>query len=171
MGNLKQYDEATAKYHKDINIKKAPIFSWEFHHEFLNEIKNSFLDISKLNNMGLKNQWEKTDWDFKSMLKEQVVIVTDAKLKIVFASKNIINMNGYREEEVVGNSPKMFHGAGTDQTTSREIRTAIELRVSFEKTVLNYKKNGQTYLCVIKGFPIFNKKGDLSHFIAFEKAA
>jgi hypothetical protein len=65
----------------------------------------------------------------------------------------------------------MFHGAGTDQTTSREIRTAIELRVSFEKTVLNYKKNGETYLCVIKGFPIFNKKGDLSHFIAFEKAA
>jgi PAS domain S-box-containing protein len=171
MGNLKQYDEATAMYHKDINIKKAPIFSWEFHHEFLNEIKNSFLDISKLNNMGLKNQWEKTDWDFKSVLKEQVVIVTDAKLKIVFASKNIIKMNGYKQEEVVGKSPKMFHGEATSLTISTEIRTAIELRESFEKTVLNYKKNGETYLCVIKGFPIFNKKGDLSHFIAFEKAA
>ena len=80
-------------------------------------------------------------------------------------------MNGYREEEILGNSPKMFHGEATCQTVSKEIRNAIELQVPFEKTVLNYKKNGETYLCLIKGFPIFDSKGKLSHFIAFEKAA
>ncbi|MFV7235185.1 PAS domain-containing protein [Flavobacterium sp. ZB4R12] len=51
------------------------------------------------------------------------------------------------------------------------MRKAIELKLPFEKTVLNYKKNGETYLCEIKAFPIFNAKGELSHFIAFEKAA
>jgi hypothetical protein len=39
----------------------------------------------------------------------------------------------------------------------------------FEKKVLNYKKNGETYQCLIKGYPVFNSKGDVSHFIAFEK--
>jgi PAS domain S-box-containing protein len=40
------------------------------------------------------------------MLKEEVVIVTDAKLEIVFASHNMTKMNGYIEEEVIGKSPK-----------------------------------------------------------------
>jgi hypothetical protein len=40
------------------------------------------------------------EWDFESKLKEEVVIVTDAKLRVFFASNNIINMNGYNREEV-----------------------------------------------------------------------
>jgi hypothetical protein len=35
---------------------------------------------------------------------------------------------------------------------------------------VNYNKNGEIYICLIKGFPVFNIKGKLSHFIAFEKA-
>jgi hypothetical protein len=65
----------------------------------------------------------------------------------------------------------MFQGQKTSEITSSEIRLAIELKQPFEKTVLNYKKNGDTYLCLIKGFPVFNTKGDVTHFIAFEKAA
>jgi hypothetical protein len=41
---------------------------------------------------------------FQNKLKE-VVIVTDAKLEIVFASHNMTKMNGY-VEEVIGRSPK-----------------------------------------------------------------
>jgi len=65
----------------------------------------------------------------------------------------------------------MFHGEKTDLIVSNEIREAIILKQPFEKTVLNYKKNGETYICKIKGFPIFDLKGKLSNFIAFEKAA
>jgi hypothetical protein len=30
---------------------------------------------------------------------------------------------------------------------------------------VNYNKNGEIYICLIKGFPVFNIKGKLSHFI------
>jgi hypothetical protein len=28
---------------------------------------------------------------------------------------------------------------------------------------MNYKKNGDVYACVIKGYPVFNNKGELIH--------
>ncbi len=65
----------------------------------------------------------------------------------------------------------MFQGQVTDRTVSNEISDAIQSQQAFEKTVLNYKKNGEIYACLIKGYPIFNLKGQLSHYIAFEKAA
>ena len=171
MINFKQYEEAAAKYAASLSIKVAPVFSWDFHQEFLKDLKNSYLDVTKLEIMGLKNHWDYNNWDWITLLKEEVVIVTDSQLRIVFASKNIVKMNGYNEEEVIGKSPKMFQGQKTSEITSSEIRLAIELKQPFEKTVLNYKKNGDTYLCLIKGFPVFNTKGDVTHFIAFEKAA
>jgi PAS domain S-box-containing protein len=171
MLNFTKYDEAFAKYNQDKDLKKIPISSWDFHSEFTDELKHSFLDSNTLFLMDRKHKWNNCDWDYKKHLQDEVIVVTDTNLKIVFASQNIIQMNGYKEAEVLGKSPKMFHGLDTDQKTSREIREAIQLEVAFEKTVLNYKKNGQIYLCHIKGFPIFNKKGSLSHFIAFEKVA
>jgi PAS domain S-box-containing protein len=76
-------------------------------------------------------------------------------------------MNGYVEEEVIGRSPKMFQGHSSVLTSSK-IRT-IQLQQPFEQTVVNYNKNGEIYICLIKGFPVFNIKGKLSHFIAFER--
>jgi PAS domain S-box-containing protein len=171
MSNLKQYDDAIVKYHSDLRIKTLPVFSLDFHYEFLNELKDSFLDLYKLREIAKQSKWSLQDWDLKTRLEEEVIIVTDAKLKIVFASKNMVKMNGYLVAEVLGNSPKIFQGQATDRQVSNEINEAIQLQEPFEKTVLNYKKSGEIYYCLIKGFPIFDLKGKLSHYIAFEKAA
>jgi len=171
MLDFEQYDSAFAKHHDALDRTIVPILSWDFHREYLDEVNKIFVDCNKLNLIASNSKWSDNDWDFKNKLKEEVVIVTDAKLSIVFASHNITKMNGYKEVEVIGKSPKMFQGSASSVTTSSEIRKAIELRQPFEKTVLNYNKNGETYLCLIKGFPVFNSKGKLSHFIAFEKAA
>ncbi|KAB1156040.1 PAS domain-containing protein [Flavobacterium luteum] len=171
MSSLKQYDEAIANYHGSLTIKTVPLVSWEFNHILLDYITSSFLDINKIKTIALNRKWQKDDWDLSSILKEEVIIVTDYKLSIVFASSNLSKMNGYYEEDVLGKSPKMFHGKETCLQTSNEIREAVQQQIPFEKTVVNYKKNGETYNCKIKGFPIFDSKGELCNFIAFEKAA
>ncbi|CAM2845267.1 PAS domain-containing protein [Flavobacterium frigoris] len=171
MLDFKHYDSAFARRYDTLDRTLVPILAWNFHREYLDEVKNIYVDCIKLNLIASNSKWGVDDWDFKNKLKEEVIIVTDAKLEIVFASHNLTKMNGYREEEVMGRTPKMFHGSATNSLTSNEIRKAIQLQEPFEKTVLNYKKNGDTYLCLIKGFPVFNRKGELSHFIAFEKAA
>jgi PAS domain S-box-containing protein len=171
MLDFKQYDSAFVKHHASLDITVTPILSWSFYREYLDEVKKIFEDCNKLNVIAINNKWSEIDWDFKNKLKEEVVIVTDANLEIVFASHNMTKMNGYIEEEVIGKTPKMFQGHASSLTTSSEIRKAIHQQQPFEKTVLNYNKNGETYVCLIKGFPVFNVKGKLSHFIAFEKAA
>ena len=171
MNNFKQYEDAIAVYHNGLNVKTVPIFCWDFHNEFLNEVKSFFLDLNKFNSISSKNKWVQNNWDLKNSLRDEVIIVTDARLKIVFASHNIVKMNGYVEDEVLGKSPKMFQGEATNHITSNEIRIAILDQQPFEKVVMNYKKNGEVYACLIKGYPVFNSKGELSHYIAFEKAA
>jgi PAS domain S-box-containing protein len=172
MSNLKQYEEAIVNYHSILRVKSLPIFSSNFHYEFLKEVKESFLDLNSLKEIAQKNKWKSSsEWDIKAPIKEEVIIVTDAKLTIVFASHNMVKMNGYLAKEVLGKSPKMFQGQVTDRVVSDEINVAIQSQQAFEKTVLNYKKNGEIYACLIKGYPVFNLKGQLSHYIAFEKAA
>jgi PAS domain S-box-containing protein len=172
MSNLKQYEEAIVNYHSILRVKSLPIFSSNFHYEFLKEVKESFLDLNSLKEIAQKNKWKSSsEWDIKAPIKEEVIIVTDAKLRIVFASHNMVKMNGYLAKEVLGKSPKMFQGQVTDRVVSNEINVAIQSQQAFEKTVLNYKKNGEIYACLIKGYPVFNLKGQLSHYIAFEKAA
>ena len=171
MNDLKEYEEAIAMYHNGLSIKTVPVYSWDFHDEFLISVRHFFLDLNRLNLIALQSKWIHNNWDLGSSLKEEVVIVTDVQLNIVFASHNIKKMNGYEEADVLGKSPKMFQGKATNDNTSNEIRKAIVNQESFEKTVLNYKKNGDVYVCLIKGFPVFNNKGKLSHYIAFEKAA
>lgn len=171
MKNFKQYDEAFVKFYQTLNIKKLPIIAWDFQYLFLNDIRNSLQDLKRLNAIAYKSKWGLNNWDIESRLNTEVIIITDTKLKIVFASHNIIKMNGYVESEVLGKTPKMFHGEKTCSKTSDEIRQAVQSHLPFEKTVLNYKKNGDTYQCKIKSFPVFNTNGELSHFIAFEIAA
>ncbi len=63
----------------------------------------------------------------------------------------------------------MFQGPKTSKVVLKEIREAIKLQIPFEKTIQNYRKDGRTYNCQINGAPVFNLKGKLTHFIAFEK--
>jgi PAS domain S-box-containing protein len=171
MATLNADNNPKAKYFNSLKWNAVPLISWEFRGTFHTEIKNIVLDAHKISSLSQGQNWKKNSWDFKSKLKEKVIIITDGKQNIVFASHNMHKMNGYFEKEVLGKSPKMFQGNETIVETSREIRDAIALQIPFSKQVLNYKKNGETYYCNIDGFPIFNKKGELVNFIAFEEAA
>ena len=80
-------------------------------------------------------------------------------------------MNGYRPEEVLAKSPKIFQGKLTCDVSRKNIKHALEHHLPFKEVILNYKKDGSTYLCEIKAYPKFNAEGKLIHYIAFEKLA
>ena len=164
-------DRSKEKYFDALKSNTIPLISWGLSSSLQLELKNSVIDVSKIANLALKKKWKNVDWDFKNKLEEKVILITDPQLNIVFASHNMYKMNGYVEKEVLGKSPKMFQGKDTIAQTSSEIREAISLQKPFVKLVLNYKKNGEPYYCTIEGFPVFNSKGDLVNFLAFEEAA
>lgn len=146
----------------------VPILSWDFHYEYLNELRAIFADLKKVDKISNRFKWNDENLEIKNRILDEVILVTDANLKIVFASNGIKKMTGYTESEIIGKTPKMFQGPKTSEIVLNEIRTAIELQIPFEKTLDNYKKDGKIYKCKINSVPIFNLKGELSHFIAFE---
>ncbi|MFG4000603.1 PAS domain-containing protein [Flavobacterium aquidurense] len=147
----------------------VPILAWDFHYEYLNELKAIFADLKKVNKISNQFTWNEKNLQIEKRIKDEVVVVTDLDLKIVFASNGIKRMTGYKEDEVLGKTPKMFQGPETSKIVLKEIRAAIKLQIPFEKTIENYRKDGRTYKCKINGVPVFNLKGELTHFIAFEK--
>lgn len=171
MGDFLEYHKAKSAYLSNSNLNRMPLISWDFHGTFLQKLNYDLSDLRKLEGLQTSYNWL-VDFDFQKELQiENVIVVTNPDLKIIFASHNLIGMTGYESEEVIGKTPKFFQGEATSQMVNIEIRRAIEKRQPFEKVLVNYRKSGETYDCLIKGFPIFNKKGELSHFIAFEKAA
>ncbi len=156
------YDEAFYRY-------SVPLMSWDFHYLYLNELKLTFADLKKVNEISNLFSWNKEDLKIEERIKNEVVLITDLSLKIVFASNGIRKMTGYKEDEVLGHTPKMFQGPATSKIVLEEIKEAIQLKMPFKKTLENYKKNGETYRCSVDAVPVYNLKGKVSHFIAFEK--
>lgn len=160
---LKEYDKAWAKYQESLSILPLPLMSWEFYNIPRAEQKE-FNDIQV-------NWTEKINYAKIKSNNPVAVLVTDANLKIVFASSNITDMNGYNYKEIIGNSPKMFQGKETCLESRKNIRMAVENLLPFKQVILNYKKNGETYLCQIEAYPKFDKNGNFVNYIAFETAA
>lgn len=164
------YDNKMVHYYQNHIEHILPLNSWEFYGEYFQNMINFKEDIDALQKLSAK-------WDFnKDFIKEmvvdhKVVIVTKPTLEIVYASHNILRMNGYAPNEVVGKLPKMFQGEQTCKETTGKVRKAIQDQEPFEVSILNYRKDRSIYQCNIQGFPILNTKGKLVNYIAFEQVA
>lgn len=126
-------------------------------------------DIQQLALLSNRQSWQhELDLEHQLIWLNRTVVVTDTGLNIVYASSNIYNMNGYTSDEVIGKKPSLFQGKETSAETKLFIRNSIEQRVPFETSIVNYRKNGDTYLCRLEEYPLYNHKKALVNFIAFE---
>mgnify|MGYP006198999569 CR=1 FL=1 len=123
-----EFEKAIAKYHGKLNLLPLPLVTW-------NVFSKNDLEISVLNT--IQNLW-KDKVAFESILStpKREIVITDAKFKIVFATHGIHEMNGYHPNEVIGNSPKMFQGKLTSETSKNNIRKALAKKYRAKKKIL-----------------------------------
>ncbi|WP_322549165.1 PAS domain-containing protein [Flavobacterium psychraquaticum] len=153
------HDNALFKFHQKSKIVHTPLICWDFF--TLQQMEfNRFSTIQK--------QWKEKEDYFKET---KVLLVTNPKFEIVFASKNIYEMNGYYPSEVIGNSPKMFQGPLTSRKSLDSIKLALLNQLPFQEVITNYRKDGSLYECEISAIPKFDSKGNLVNYIAFERIA
>ena len=170
MEELIQYDIAAQKFYATQQINSLPLISSDVSGEYFNRVCEGSRDITILNHIAKTHRWASLPKLNEALIcNQQVIVVTDAELKIVHASHNMQEMNGYSAAEVVGKSPKMFQGEATCKETTKNISKAVRNKTSFEAVVLNYRKDGTPYNCWIKADPILNESGTVVHFIAYEK--
>ncbi|MEX0313402.1 MAG: PAS domain-containing protein [Allomuricauda sp.] len=170
MKSLKHYDEAASNFYGNSEIKGFPISSLDIYSEHFEKTCANLSDVKQLYHLAKKENWHDNLHIRHQILdKNNVVVVTDTKLNIVFASQNMSRMNGYSAEDVLGKTPRMFQGEHTSEETKRKISQAIQQRKPFKEVLVNYRKDGSTYNCSIQGIPVFDTAGELVNFIAFEQ--
>ncbi len=137
---INDYENAKAKYFSTLSVKTTSLVSMSFHKEFLGNIMKSFDDYNRLNFILSRNVSEMDDISLRDFLLEDVVILTDNNLKIVFASNNLSRMNGYLEKEVLGKVLK----SSKAQKQMRLLLEKFEIKsiknYLLKKKVINYKK-------------------------------
>ena len=95
------------------------------------------------------------------------IILTDASRHVVWVNDYFSELTGYSLAEVRGRKPSVLQGERSDQRVIAEMRTCLEMGVSFKNEITNYTKGGEVYQCRLVVHPVRDANGEVINFIAF----
>lgn len=103
------------------------------------------------------------------MAHDIAIILTDAQRRIIWVNDGFTKITGYTLPEAMGRSPgRLLQGPNTEREAVDRIRKNLATQVPFKDEIINYRKNGEEYICRLVIHPIFNEQQELTNFIAFE---
>jgi len=96
------------------------------------------------------------------------ILITDKKKKIVWANQSTEKLTGYSIAEMRGKSPAMFQFEGTDQATTKYIRTELDNFRKVRTEILNRSRSGRIYWVELHIEPFFDDYGHIDGYLAVE---
>jgi len=101
------------------------------------------------------------------------IVITDANLgpdgpKILFVNPEFQQMTGYAASELIGRQPHMLQGLKTSRAELIALRRALKAGIPHRTVLVNYRKNGEPYLCDIEIQPIVGADGQVHCFLGIE---
>jgi diguanylate cyclase (GGDEF)-like protein/PAS domain S-box-containing protein len=108
------------------------------------------------------------------MQSREAILITDAQLdlpgpRIVFANPAFTRLTGYAPEEVIGKTPRILQGPGTDRQVLDRLREQLERGEVFDGEAVNYRKDGSAYDQEWQIAPIRGADGTVTHFVALQR--
>ncbi len=84
------------------------------------------------------------------------VLVTDATPQgnIVYANKAFKKLTGHDPDSVIGKTPRILQGPGTDKKVIDRLTSALKAGGRFEGKAINYKKDGTPFIMIWRVLPI-----------------
>ncbi len=93
------------------------------------------------------------------------IIVTEAGSldepgpKVIYVNAAFTRMTGYHPSDILGRSPRVLQGPGTDREKLDEIRAALEKGESVRTELLNYHKDGSEFWVELDIVPVDSGEG------------
>ncbi|WP_108424083.1 PAS domain-containing protein [Flagellimonas amoyensis] len=139
----------------------------EYYHKLIQQFRKA-ADARQVRSI-LKGQANNAIEELIQLETYDALVITDPHQNIVWVSDGFPEMTGYPKKQVLGKRPSFLQGVQTSEDTKQKIREQLKTVHSFTGSVLNYRKNGEPYLCQIKIVPIYDSKRVLVNFLALEK--
>jgi len=98
------------------------------------------------------------------------VLLTDASVdgKIIYANRAFKKLTGHDPAEIIGNTPRILQGVGTDSSVIARLSAALKSGENFEGKAINYKKDGTPFIMHWRVLPI--KVGDkITAWVAIQR--
>ncbi len=98
------------------------------------------------------------------------VLVTDASPRgnIIYANKAFKKLTGHEPSSVIGKTPRILQGPGTDKKVIERLATALKVGGRFEGKAINYKKDGTPFIMFWRVLPIKEGKR-ISAWVAIQR--
>lgn len=102
---------------------------------------------------------------------EEAILITDATLhdggpRIIFASPAVQKITGYRAGEMIGQTPRLLQGKESDQEKLAELGRRLRRGEAHQTEIINYRKNGERFPCLMRIAPIRSSPGKITHYVA-----
>ena len=101
------------------------------------------------------------------------VMITEAtpKSPIVYVNKAFTDLTGYSTEEVLGKSPGLLQGSGTDASVLLRLHAEMAAGRVFEGKAVNYRKDGSDFTMWWRVIPVTGNSDQPLYFVAFQREA
>ncbi|MFO7478116.1 MAG: PAS domain-containing protein [Methyloceanibacter sp.] len=84
------------------------------------------------------------------------ILITDASTegKIIYANEAFEKLTGHDPSSVIGKTPRILQGPGTDAKVIARLSDALKSGGKFEGKAINYKKDGTPFIMYWRVLPI-----------------
>ncbi|KAG0149995.1 hypothetical protein CROQUDRAFT_720718 [Cronartium quercuum f. sp. fusiforme G11] len=99
----------------------------------------------------------------------EAFVLTNPRAKdnpIVMASPGFTSMTGYTLQECIGKNPGMLYGPGTSPNARKRIKNAEKSLRPCMELIINYRKDGTPFHCLLHIAPLFDIQGEITYFFA-----
>jgi PAS domain S-box-containing protein len=104
-----------------------------------------------------------------------IVFITEAHAidgvgrRIVFVNRAFTESSGYGASEVLGKTPNITVGAGTDRKVLARIEAALAQTLPVCEDLLKFGKDGSPYWVELQILPMFDEDGQHSHWLSIQR--
>lgn len=84
------------------------------------------------------------------------ILITEAtqSAKIIYANNAFRTLTGYAPSEVIGKTPRILQGPGTDKKVIARLGKALKKGGTFEGRAINYRKDGTPFIMYWRVLPV-----------------
>jgi PAS domain S-box-containing protein len=84
------------------------------------------------------------------------ILITDSSTegKIIYANEAFEKLTGHGPSSVIGKTPRILQGPGTDEKVIAKLSNALNSGAKFEGKAINYKKDGTPFIMYWRVLPI-----------------
>ena len=103
------------------------------------------------------------------------IVITEAEPidqpgpRILFCNGAFTETTGYSAEEVLGQTPRILQGPGTDPTARAKLREAFAAWRPVTVELLNYRKDGTPFWVELSIVPVADDKGWYTHWVSVQR--